>query len=108
MSKNCYAFDDQIETDYQNRAKNVFYPTKTDIVINNFNEEVNKLINTLVDYKTIFGYKFSRKEEPCYIKYNKDSELYVIYSIKGKLIEKGIKTWREYNGEKTLFYEDEI
>lgn len=92
---------------------------KVKIVTNNINYEVelnkeenkdliNKIIQSPVDYKNIFGYKMLAKDKSIiYCKYKKDTEDFITY--KGnKIISYMKKTFRSFNGEKYINYVDEI
>lgn len=72
-------------------------------------EMITKLVSTKVNHKDILGYvRLNSKNEEEYCKYDKTTELYVVYDKENNIIEKRLKLWREYSGDKAFEYYNEI
>ena len=94
-------------------------PRKQKVILNDnrlteveVQQEANKLINSIVDNKTIFGY--IKQDKDCNnlcCKWNKENEVFVSYKQKDnkcKVVQAKVKSFREYNGDKAAEYFDEI
>lgn len=69
------------------------------------------LMNTPVNHKNIDGYVMSTEEGDRYCKYDKDTELFVVYRYNGDVPEAITafkRPWRKYQGHKAAEYIDEI
>lgn len=93
-----YNFTEDIEEEYiPKKVKS----SGNKIFISNdeFNQEVQTLLNSDCNYKNIFGYISVNDNKTTYIKFNKDKDIYVVYYYKNNspvIIYSCIKTWRDY------------
>lgn len=99
-------FDDYDEYDeyvsYSPRKK------KKETVLTITDEMIEKLFNSKVDNKQIFGYKRLSKDNSIQCcKYDKSNELFIVYS-NNNIIQSKTKLWREFTGDKGFEYYDEL
>ncbi len=76
-----------------------------------YDKYCEELMKSPVDYKTIDGYMIDTEKGPAYVKYNKETELLVIYTYKGNepVTITGFKRpYRKFQGLKYTEYVDEI
>lgn len=76
-----------------------------------YEQEANKLALTPVDYNKIHGYITNHDGIRRYCKWNKETELFVVYVPNGNnpiIISAYHKFYRDYNKHKWRDYEDEI
>lgn len=70
------------------------------------------LMKTPVNHRNIDGYVMETEEGNRYCKYDKDTELFVIYRYNGNNEPEAItafkRPWRKYQGNKLIDYIDEI
>jgi len=92
-------------------VKNREYPPITET---EYEAIADKLALTPVDHRTIFGYQTTAPEGDSrvrYAKYNKETGDFVVYGYKGSepmIISLHKKTWRQFNTDMTVKYQDEI
>lgn len=100
-------FDDAF-SDVEHHQKKVKVNKLPELSKSEIAVEANNIINTLCDYKNIFGYiAKNSKNDIIYVKYNKNSEVFVAYNPESKaFIKTCVKTWREYNGN--IYLDDEF
>lgn len=83
-----------------------------DITKEEYEQLADDLQRTPIDNKRIFGYMSIRdNREPVYNKYDKDTEIMVIYryrNSKPETITCFIRPWRKFNALKYVEYYDEI
>lgn len=99
---------EEAEYDSQIKHKNKIKENKT-IIEEDYTKQAKKLTLKQCDYKNIFGYlSKDNKDRIVYVKYDKNSEIFVVYYYKNNntnIIKKDKKSWREYNG---LMYSSEL
>lgn len=83
-----------------------------DITEEEYEYLADELMKKPVNRKNILGYEsLTREGKTAYCKYDKDTGIFVVYTYKGSTpytITCYTKTWREYNGDKNIEYNDEI
>ena len=72
-----------------------------------YEQAAEDLAKTPCDYKKILGYMSKNANGSCYVKYNKETELFTVYYYKGNepmTITAFRRSWRDYNSK---MYTDE-
>ena len=82
---------------------------KANFVIPIKDEEISTLLNRAVNHRNILGYQsLDTQNNILNIKYDKDSELYLVYDKEKTILQSCRKSWRDFNAEKVVNYYDEL
>ena len=82
---------------------------KANFVIPIKDEEISTLLNRAVNHRNILGYQsLDAQNNILNIKYDKDSELYLVYNNEKTILQARRKSWRDFNAEKVVNYYDEL
>lgn len=67
------------------------------------------LLHKKVDYKNIFGYELKKNDIDCACKWDNKSEVFVCYKKNNnEIVEYRLKSFREFNSDKSIEYMGEI
>ena len=105
--------DEEITKNKKKSKNNPHYVKNSPVVIDISQKEENQKIlqQTKIDYRNILGYIAKKNDKLIYVKYNKETGEYIEYSMNNSepvIITYCIKTMKEYNGDKAIFYYDEL